>query len=512
MRAGGRWLGGAGVFAVAIGCAHTGTVATDRTVGTAAQFDPMFGSVANDGSWVVLSQADEVDAPLQDYPMTLHPAGPSFGLKLFLGVRAGIDIEDHLASPDDRWLLVEREDRLHLVEVATAQWIELASAELHGVHEDYLGSERPVELSERTELMLGDPGCFTDFSADGGMMSFLDPGDGHPRIWVHRLLDGARHMIDPGPGVLSWARLMPAGDAIVIGMTVADEGPAVEPVEWPYLLDELSRCILPRLVPPGARNVTRVLGLDGQELGRRPGEYLPMGAGLIQMTPALELAWWRPDLDRDAVAPACVGDLLFVDPVRGRMLGLCDPRLREVGDDYFNYGHLRLERFEDRVELGDFALDPGMPLVGDDGRLVAIAVPEGPMVVDMDAARVIALPEGERVVGLAGGHALVQKEGRGLRRKMMRVGIVELQSLATVETFWARVTSWGWATGSGPMVEHGRQVVDLAAGKVVGRLPDDPLWVLPDGRALLVDSRTRQPLGRALPRGPLRWFEVEHHR
>jgi hypothetical protein len=510
MRSEGRWLCGVGIFAVAIGCAHTGTVATDRTVGTAAQFDSLGADAAEDGSWVVLSQADEVDGPLRDYPMTMHPLGPSFGLKLFLGDRPGIDIDDHLASPDDRWLLVEREDRFHLVEAATAQWIELASAKVEGIHGDSLGTERPVELSERTDLMLDDPDCFTDFSADGGMLLFLDPGDGHPRLVARRLSDGTRHVIDPGPGVLSWARLMPAGDAVAVGMTVRDGGPAVEPMEWPHLLDELSRCVQPRLVPPGARNVTRVLGLDGQELGRRPGEYLPMGAGLIQRTAEQGFSWWRPDLDRDVMVPACVGYLLSVDPVRGRMLALCDADHRREDRDYFLHGRLRVERFEDREELGTFDIDSAPPRAGEDGRFVALEAPDEPLVVDMDAGRVIALPEGERVVAIAVGRALVQYGSRRrLRKQVMRIGIVDLQSLATLETFWARVSSWQWATGRRSVVVHGRQVVDLWAAKVIGRLPDDPLWVMPDGRALLVDPGTRQPRGRALPRGPLRWFELE---
>jgi len=505
-----RWLCGVGVLAFAIGCAHGGVVATDRTVGTAAQFDAMNSDVADDGSWVVLGQADDVDGPLEDYPMTLHRLGPVFGLKLFLGDQAGIPIDDHLASPDDRWLVVEREGRLELLDVPAARWVELASAELEAISIDY---DRPVELTDRTELASGSASCFTDVSADSGAILFLDPGEGANRLVVQRLADGARHVLELGPGVLSWARLMPAGDAVVVGMTVQDDGPAIEPIDWPPPLDEILRCSQPPLVPDGARNVTRVLALDGKELGRRPGDYEPRGAGLFQPTKEGGFTWWRPDLDRDTAVPVCTGFIMHMDPVAPRMLALCDSdrEHREIGNGYYAHGRLRLERFEDREDLGPADLEWSRPRTDEDGRFVGLEAPEGILVVDMETGQRIALPEGQ-LVTIAAGRALVQGGRRSVRRFTTRVKIIDLQSRATLETYWARVWSFEGAAGPGPVVVHHRRVIDLETAEALGKLPRGPLWVTSERRVLAVDPGTKQPRRRALPRGPLRWFEVKGRR
>jgi hypothetical protein len=502
----GRWLCGVGVLAVATGCAH-GVVATDRTVGTAAQFDSRFSDIADDGSWVVLGQADDVDAPLEDRPFEVHPQGPVFGLKLFLGDQAGIPIDDHLASSDDRWLVVEREGRLELLDVPAARWVELASAELERISVDY---DQPVELTDRTALMWGSARCFTDFSANGSALLFLDPGEGANRLVVQRLEDGTRHVLELGPGVLSWARLMPAGDAVVVGMTVRDDGPAVESIAWPPPLDEILRCSQPSLVPDGARNVTRVLALDGKELGRRPGDYEPRGAGLFQPTKEGGFTWWRPDLDRDTAVPVCAGVIFHADPVVPRILALCDSdgKNRRSGDDDYMHGRLRLERFEDREDLGPADLEWTRPRTDANGRFVGMRGPEGILVVDMETGRRIALPEGQ-IVTIAAGRALVQSGRRSARRFTTRVRIVDLQSLATLETYWVRVWSYEGATGPGPVVVHRRRVIDLETAEVLGKLPVHPFWVTSEGLVLMVDPETRQPRRRALPRGPLRWYEVQ---
>lgn len=127
-----------------LGCAHSGVVATDRTVGTAAQLDWFGAEVAEDGSWVVLSQAEAVDGPLIDSPFSLHRLEPSFGFKLFLGPQAGIAIDDHRSSPNQRFLVVEREGRLDLLDVPAERWVELASANLEAITDHALGHDRPA--------------------------------------------------------------------------------------------------------------------------------------------------------------------------------------------------------------------------------------------------------------------------------------------------------------------------------------------------------------------------------
>lgn len=487
-----------------LGCAHTGTVATERTVGTAAQLDWMDFEAARDGSWVVLSQADAVDGPLRDIPMELHRFDPVFGLKLFLGDRPGVAIEHPRVSPNDRWLVVEREGRLQLVDAPAARWIDLASG-FDGIADHSLGWERPVEPSARTELNWTNPWCYTDFSADGDTLLFVDAGEERHRVVVRGLPEGEEHVIDPGPGVLSWAKLMPAGDAVVLGMTVFDEGPPAPEVSWPYPFDEAPRCTRPHQLAKGARHVTRVIGLDGQELGRRPGEYDPMGPGLIQPTAERGLSWWRPDLDRDTVIPPCVGYIVLVDPVRPRMLQLCDVDM----EDYAS-GRLRLEQFEQRVDLGPMQLESGFAQA-EDGRFIVLGSAEGPLVIDMDTPGRIGLPDGGRVVGIAAGRVLVQKERRGRRSwrpRPTRVEIVDLQSLATLETFWAHVGNFDRAVGPGPVVAHGRVLIDLEHATVLGTLPDEPDVVTPEGLALVIDPETKQPGRDRLRRGPLRWFAL----
>jgi hypothetical protein len=494
-----------------LGCAHSGVVATDRTVGTAAQFDSFGAEVAKDGSWVVLSQAEAVDGPLIDFPFTLHRFGPSFGFKLFLGTQAGIAIDDHRSSPNQRFLVVERERRLELLDVPAEHWVELASADLEELTDDSLGRDRPIEPTGRTELYPRDAGCFTDFSADSGTLLYLDPRSEGPRLVLRELEGGKEQRLDPGPGVLSWAKLMPAGHAVVVGMTVFDGGPrAPEGLSWPPPLDEQPRCSEPRVLAEGARNVTRVLGRDGQEIGRRPGQYDPMGPGLLQPTAEGGFRWWRPDLDRDLVIPACGGYILFVDPARPRMLEFCD-----IDPEDYESGRLRLEEFEQRVDLGPLKLESGFVRPEND-RYLTLSTSEGQVVLDLDTLQRSAVPKGRRLVANAAGRALIQRERPGWpwrrqwRARPTRVEIVDLESFATLGMFWANVGGYDYAVGSGSVVVHGRRVVDLESGRVLGTLPDSPRAVTPDGRAfLLVDPATKQPRGNRFPRGPLRWFELE---
>lgn len=151
-----------------LGCAHTGTVATERTVGTAAQLDSMDFAAARDGSWVVLSQADAVDGPLRDIPMELHRFDPVFGLKLFLGDRPGVAIEHPRVSPHERWLVVEREGRLQLVDAPAARWVDLAAG-FDGIADHSLGWERPV-------------GCWSRRNAEDDARGALGPHAS--RSWI----------------------------------------------------------------------------------------------------------------------------------------------------------------------------------------------------------------------------------------------------------------------------------------------------------------------------------------
>ncbi len=498
-----------GALALTAGaCAHGNVVATDRTVGSAAQLDPPHGEAAADGSWVVLSQADRVDAPLEHRPMTLH--GPrSFEFKLLLDGYEGIPVDDYIASPDGRTLLVEQHGRYRLVDVKTSGWTDLGPAYYEEFYDHFADPRPPLPVGDRTDVYNGHGTCYAGFSADGRTALVLDESATGHRLVVHALDDGLRHEIDPGPGVLSWARLMPAGDAVVVRMTVEGPGTNAEQPNWRFPLSETIRCPEPSTLSEGTVTVTRVLALDGHELGRRLDEYQPMGPGLIRPTEDGGFWWWRPDLDEETRTPACEGHLIHVDPAVPRILALCDEQ--EVVDEGRRFvlpGRLRLEMLDERVELGPVKWEPGESKVDHSQRFVALQTGEGPLVVDLDERRTIQLPLGGQVMAIAAGRVLVQNARIRLRPRPMRVRIVELESLATLETFWADAASWMSATGSGTTLVYGKRVIDMKAAQVLGRLPSRPLEVTEEGRALLFDPETRQPRGDMLPRGPLRWFEA----
>ncbi|WP_266220115.1 hypothetical protein [Paraliomyxa miuraensis] len=484
------------VASLVLGCAPK-LVATGETLGTAAQIDLGHGQAASDGSWMVISQSPAVDGPPVRDERSLHDPA-AFPLVLLVGDAPGVIIERYWVSPSERHLVVLRSGQLQVVDVAAGTWTELVAWPKGAV-----GDAEPLPTGPDQAALLGsDPDCFVSFAADGGSVLVPDATPEGPRLVLQQLTDGTRQVIDPGAGGLSWARLMAGGDAVAVGMTVHDGGPAAEAGQWRYEVDAFLSCTGPEEVPDGARNVTRVLRTDGTEVGRRPGDYQPMGASLVRPTPDWGATWWTPAEDRDVEMPSCEGTPLFVDAERSRMLMWCEEPGAELGA-----GHLRLETPapDRRMDLGRFEFGSSVAFHDDQGRQVAVHMDGGPLLVDMDTGRLRRLPEGAWVVGIVTDRVLLHHD-QSIRRRLRKIRVLDLASLDPVGSFWTRVAIGQLPYGRGPRVMLGPKLVDVSSGTVLGRTSRHPLVVTPEGRVLLLDPQDERRGENLLPRGPLRWF------
>ena len=496
-------------------CAHrTPFVASDETLGSWGRYSAKGADVAADGSWVVLGLEEPGDPP--PIPLMIH-GPPPYRFKLLLPSGRSIRADDHHAAPGDRHVVVVRDGRLVLVDVANERETDMMPQLLEDGLEGCLRRGTPAALSSSTMLFDTNAACYFGFSDNGRTVAWMESGAMGYHVVARDLEDGSSHTIHPGPGIVTRMRPMPDGDAVMLSMFVEGDPPdaVTPPIEprpgskprwsrWPALLPDFPfeyRCTKPDKLAPGVVEVTRVFALDGRELDRRGREYVPMGRDLVRPADHGGLWWWTPDQRERTHVPVCDGEMIHVDRSTGQMLLLCDAVSVHGSRADFTRGRLVLQTSGDQVDLGQVSLTRSYPERGTRTPHVVLDAIDGPIVVDLDARTITPLPRHQQVLAIAGGTVLMRRTIERLVTVPRRVQLFDLATREVVDSLTTRVAPWSRVMGTGSIVTLDRWMFDLEAGRVLGKLPSDPLGVTDDGRALLFDPRSPDE-------GPFRWYSA----
>lgn len=453
------------------------------SIGTAAP--TVFEMAGSDGSWVALCQGRRDTNGDGHVGVDVGRRGKLSGDRmqsyLVLGDGKGEAIDELAAyDPTGRWLVVMQHGRLVLLDSRSDKRLDLSA----------LGADaRDDALPYRQHRALS-------FDAGGTRLLYVRQSAGKTHVVVRDLVSGAETTIDPGPGRLWRARLSPDGSKVVLRMIVDDTNKNGK-LEWPVPARKTNpwRChgpipTYPSWLSRGDEPTVKVAPSSGGSAKVVPGFAVPFGRSLL-----VRDADGRLSLERDPGDPVQLADnkcgarVLHADAARGLVLVACSaPRGRSplalVGAGY----HQDLKV--------DLAAAPPDRFPAGRSRLLALYPGADTALMDLDTRKLTLLHRGDRVIATSRARALVQR-GRRL--------VIHDVDHAPEHVLEGRTDRLPDARATGRFAVVAPLVVDVGAGKLLGKVSGRPLAVSSAGLVLVAQGR--QARAHQLSGGPLRWIE-----
>ncbi len=452
-------------------------------IGTAAP--TVFEAAGSDGSWVALCQARRDTNGDGHVAVDVGKRGKLSGDRmqsyLVLGDGDGEAIDELAAyDPTGRWLVVMQHGRPVLIDSRSGKRLDLGA----------LGADaRDDALPYRQHRVLS-------FDAGGTRLLYARRKAGKTRVVVRDLVSGAETLVDPGPGRLWRARLSPDGSQVVLRMIVDDTNKNGK-LDWPVPARKNNpwRCQGPIATYPswlsrGDEPTVKVAPSSGGSAKVVPGFADPFGRSLLVRDANGRLNLAHDSGDPEKLADdKCGARVLHADATRGLVLVACSaPRGRSplalVGAGY----HQDLK--------ADLAAAPPDRWPAGSSRLLALYPGADTALLDLDTRKLSLLHRGDRVIATSGARALVQR-GR-------RLVIHDVDS-ARERVIEGRTDRLPDARATGRFAVVAPLVVDLGAGKLLGKVSGRPLAVSSAGLVLVAQGR--QARAHQLSLGPLRWVE-----
>lgn len=503
-------------------CATSGTrvpaaqssapVASEPVTGPFGTEHPfVFQLAAPDGSWVLACQARADTNGDGRVEVFFGHHGNSYGDALepylFLGPGEGQRIDDFIGSDTSgRYVALVRDGVLRLVDTRTRAEQELARL-------------RP---SERAEM--GDdawvPAPVADFSPDGRRVLFLrEEKEGHVVAVVRELASGEERRLDAGPGELRRAAFDPSGQWALL--SVLDEDTDKNGVlNWPQAQTTLApaHCRGPVAVSSfygykGDQPERRFRRVDGSgPLVDAQDVLQPMGSWLLRRGPQGELFVTAPDGSKrtEWVPAACKASIQFVDTERRQVLVACDAKTQPAPLELHGETvHQPLGVSADAKARDYLFNEPHRLLTFDNVRFRDKDTPAGTSVsgvVDLEQRKVSPQPPHMRLVFSQGPHALLtedMEEAPGARPGM-RLWLLDADT-GQRSLLGEGLPSYAWFAAGDLFLFRGL-LVDLRAGRLLGRVEGEPLAIDTHGRVLRLPSKPErdEPHSQAL-HGPARW-------
>lgn len=336
----------------------------------------------------------------------------------------------------------------------------------------------------------------TAFDPTGRRMLYIRRTDDGPRVVVRALDTGSESVIDPGDGVLWRADFDASGRWVLMRVVTTDTNKNGKLAWTARPRDgQALRCAAPVAQYtvrefPGDRPTYRVAPAEGGEVLELPDLVVPVGESFVERDDAGRLWLRRPGGKRLLVAKErCEADLVHADPERDLVLFTCRNDHGRADVVLFGPDVRRSLGLEVSAYRSDHWFE--RPI-----RLVPVHPGQDAVLVDLDTREVESLETGDEVVATEGTRALV-----------LRGSDVVVHELGGRErTLLGPAADFGRILRAESIVVVPPHVVDLRTGQPLGTTGDTALAVTPDGR-LLVPADPGDA-GR-LPRGPLRWAELE---
>ncbi len=446
-------------------------------VGTA---HPIFvQSVAPDGHWVAFCQArEDTDG---DGEVRVHTGmhGELFGdaVSLYFATAEeprGIPIDAVAgADPTGRWVALIRDGELHLLDTRTGDDTNLSASGAAAQDDD-----NPT-MSHRA----------TSFAEDGSRVAYLRGEGGSEEVVVRDLASGDESTVDVGEGRVWRAELLGDGRWLFAGVVTSDadgNGTLDLPVQSTSLARgqcrgrPLSYSTGGYRGDPWERRFVRVPD------GHRITEDVVAWQGAVIVTKhedgSLHVATAAGD-DREVVPASCDGTVHWLHLESNALLVACAAE----GDP----APLAVFRGGARHDL-DITTARSERARWGTGR---VAIVGSAHVIDLEEARVHPRAyRGEEAVD--GTRLLETMRGGQLRLRDLSTGRTErIAELGDGYTWGRRWDRWVAVASRARTI-----VVDLEEEVVVGRLPNMPVAIRPDGAALVHSSEDPRD-----PRGPLAW-------
>lgn len=451
---------------------------------------------AGDASWLVYCQAETDSDGDGRLRVSVGPRGDLTGdkleMRLALGARAPLPIDALWAvDPTERWLLVEAEGRIEVIDSKTSQVSEFDARDADTVESgETLLPHRSLVLDRRGRLV------FSRQSSGGGFEVSSWPAT----EWLFR-----------GRGKLVRTRVSDDAAWWVIESVDRDtnENGRLD-VPLPRRARR-SRCRgafqkFPTWQFQADAVTTRVMSAVSGSVYRVKDFAGPLGDGFMFRDESGAL-WLRRGKRRVRLAPAeCGAQVVHADASRGLALVACrGPQLDEravarrkrrksppvpprarypiwlVGDGVY---------LDLKLELGPTGADRWATT---SPRLVPIHAGVERRLLDMDTKTLLPLLPTDSVVATFGTHALLIREGEvELTDPIERRSLLEVADIDVLPTLLV----------SSPVAWVSPVVLDLARGVVLGSTEGAVYALSTDGRVL---QSSHQAKGDELPLGPLLW-------
>lgn len=441
-------------------------------------------AAAADGSWVAFCEADRDTNHDGRIAVRVGQRGRLSGdrLESYLAVGDGAPerIDELLAfDPSGRFVVVREHGRALLVDTRTGKKTDLTA----------LGADtRDDALPYRNHRTLS-------FDATGRHLLYVKGRGAKARAVVRDLSTGAEKVIDPGAGDVWRAELDPSGTWVVLQMIASDTNGDGK-LEWPApeVRSNDWRCHGPvptyaAWIDRGDTPEVRVARASGGIATPIAGFVAPFGRALLVRDTNGALWLRRSAQHRVRLDDAkCGARVLDPDVAHRLVLVACTapkgrPKLELVGAGY------RQPLNDDLASL-DFDHWPKLL----PRRLFAFYPGSDTAVVDFQTRKVSVLDPGDQVVQTAGTRVLVR---RGRRLVLHDVASGHETALPGKTAALPDVLRAGTDAFVTPLV------VDVAAGKELGKVSGQPLALASDGRALVARGRGADATHLAV--GPLVW-------
>lgn len=414
-------------------------------------------------SWVALCQARRDTNGDGSVAVSLGPHGALLGDRLqpelVLANGRSLPIDDLVAwEPGGRWLVIAREGRRELLDATTGS----ASA---------IPAAGPLALDGRAHTLA---------YVRGASVALLD------------LATGAETTVTPGAGVVGALELDATG-AWLIARVVTSDGDGDGRLRWPELPARATTpCVgpIPRLagaVSGGDLVSVAVAPRAGGTARPVDGFVAALGNGFVVRDADGRLLLQQGD-DRLELAPSkCGARVLHADAVRNLLVVACSAERPRAPLALVGAGLYR-------------ALDVDIAFLGHDRapaaapRLVALYPGSDTGLLDMDRQRWIRLEPGDAVIATHGGRALVRRERRLLLRDVDTA--VETLLPGDIQPLIEPLVA-GKVGVVAPLI------VDVARGRLLGRMPGELVAVAEDGSVLVASGGAADADRLAL--GPLEW-------
>lgn len=440
-------------------------------------------AAASNAAWGVYCQARGDTDGDGTIAVRVGPQGELAGdeLSSFLAVAGAEEraIDELLAYDESgRWLAIDIEGRVELVDTVTGSVVELRDA------------DRARDASWFA------PHRALSFDAQGRQLLYAVPRQGHAVARLRKLNDGSEREIVLGAGAL-WRTELSHDGAWALFRVLVDDATGNGRLDWPVPRRTRNRWRCRGPVPRypawigiGDRPSWVVAGTSKLKPAPEPEFVMPFGTGLILRDTKGALLLERRGR-RAALVPAdCGAQVLHADPTRDLVLVACG------GDE-------TPPAFQQPVVL----VGPGLyrPLGFDIGpaggdtwpaltpRLVALYPGRDTVLVDLERRSVEPLRPNDVVIATAGPKALIR---RGSTLLVHDVDGAPESTLATN----AEVAGEHRVTGT--FAYAAPYVVDVAVARLAGKVHGALLALGADGRALVA---ARDATEGELARGPLTW-------